>query len=72
MTVPNHSQSVELEAVGRVSVCNLALEVRRQVDDGNGAKRAFLWADTTSNAEGLGDEGKSGIRSYFDACHQTS
>lgn len=50
MTANNHSQSVKLEAVGRVSVCDLALEVRRQVDDSNGAKRAFLRADTTTNA----------------------
>lgn len=67
-----HSQSVELEAVGGVSVRDLALEVRRQVDDGNSAERALLWADTTSNTEGFGNEGKSGVRRYFDTCHQRS
>lgn len=70
MVAPVHSQSVKLEAVGGVSVSDLALEVRRQIDDGDGAERALLRADTTPNAEGLGDEGKSGFRSHFDTCHR--
>lgn len=53
-------------------MCDLALEIRRQVDDGDSAKGALLRADTTSNAEGFGDEGKSGFRSDFDACRQNS
>ena len=46
---------------------DLALEVRRQVDDGNGAKGALLRADTTSYAKGLGDEGKAGVGGHLDA-----
>lgn len=72
MAVPFHSQSVKLEAVGGVTVCDLALEVRGQVDNGDSAERALLRADTTSDAEGLGDKGESGIRGYFDTCHRNS
>jgi hypothetical protein len=61
-----HGQSVELEAVGRVSMGDLALEVRGQVDDGNGAERTFLGANTASNAETLRDEGQTGLRCHFD------
>lgn len=38
-------------------MCRLVLEVRGQLDDVNGFEGALLWADTTSNAERLGDEG---------------
>lgn len=62
-----HGQSVELEAVGRVSVGDLGLEVRGQVDDVDGIKRAFLGADTASDAQSLRDEGNLGRRVYFDA-----
>ena len=58
---------MELEAVGAVSVGNLALEVGRQVDNGDGAEGAFLWADTASDAEALGDEGEFRIWGDFDA-----
>lgn len=52
-----HGQPVELETVGRVAMCHLALEVRGQVDDMDGAKWTFLRADTASDTEALGDEG---------------
>lgn len=55
-----HRQAVELEGVGGISVCDLRLEVGWQVDDVDGAEWALLWADTTSNAQGLGDEGDLG------------
>jgi hypothetical protein len=45
-----HGQSMQLEAVGRVSMRDLSLEVRRQVDDVDGIEWAFLRADTTSYA----------------------
>jgi len=57
---------MKLEAVGRVSVGDLAFEIRRKVDDGNGAKGAFLRTDTTTNAESFGDEGESRFRGHFD------
>ena len=62
-----HRQPVQLEAVGGISVGHLALEVRGQVDDGDGAERALLGTDTTSDAEGLGNEGESGVRRHFNA-----
>lgn len=58
---------MKLEAVGRVTMRDLALEVRRQVDDGNRIEGAFLGADTTTNAETLRDEGDSRIRGHLDA-----
>lgn len=62
-----HGQAVKLEAVGAITVGDLALEVGGQVDDGDGVERALLGADTTTNAEGLGDEGEAGIGSNFNA-----
>jgi len=61
-----HRQSVELEAVGRVAMRDLSLEIGRKVDDGDGVKRAFLRADTTTNAETLRYEGNLGFRRHFD------
>jgi hypothetical protein len=58
---------MELEAIGRVSVGNLRFEVRWQIDDVDRPKRTFLWANTASNAESLGDECNFGFRGYLDA-----
>jgi hypothetical protein len=58
---------MELEAVGRVSVRDLSFQVCRQIDDSNGTEWAFLWANTTTNAETLGDEGEAGVGRDFDA-----
>lgn len=55
-----HRQPVQLETVGRVSMGDLGLEVRGQVDDVDGIKGAFLGADTASNTQSLGDEGDLG------------
>ena len=41
---------MQFETVGRVTMGDLALEVGGQVDDGDGAERAALRADTTTNA----------------------
>jgi hypothetical protein len=60
-------QSVELEAVGRVSVSDLGLQVGGQVDDVDGTERAFLWADTTTDAKTLRDEGDLGFGRDLDA-----
>jgi len=56
---------MELEAVGRVAVGDLGLEVGRQVDNGDCAEGTLLRADTTSYAETLGDEGQTGFGSDF-------
>ena len=60
LTRSGHGQSVELEAVGRVTVGDLRLEVGGQVDDVDGVERTFLWADTATDTETLGDEGNLG------------
>lgn len=41
---------MKFEAVRRVPVCHLGLEVRREVDDIDGVEWTFLWTDTTPNA----------------------
>lgn len=48
---------MKLEAVGRVSVSDLSLEIGRQVDDADSAKWALLWANTTTDAEVLRNKG---------------
>lgn len=58
---------MELEAVGRVTVGDLGLEIGRQVDDVDGVERALLGADTASDTKALRDEGNLGIRRNLDA-----
>lgn len=58
---------MQFEAVGRVAVGDLGLEVGGQVDDVDGVERAFLGANTTTNAEALGDEGNFGLGRDLDA-----
>jgi len=60
LTRSGHGQSVELEAVGRVTVGDLRLEVGGQVDNVDGIERTFLGTDTATNTETLGDEGNLG------------
>lgn len=52
-----HGQTVQLEAVGGVTVCDLALEVGGQVDNLDGVEGALLGADTATDTEALTDEG---------------
>lgn len=61
LTRSGHGQSVELEAVGRVTMSDLRLEVGGQVDDVDGIERTFLGADTATNTETLRDEGDFGL-----------
>ena len=58
---------MQLEAVRRVSVCDLRLQVRRQIDDVDSVKGTFLRADTTSDAQAFANEGNLGVWSDFDA-----
>lgn len=67
LTGAGHGQPVELEAVGRVSMGDLGLEVGGQVDDVDGVEGAFLRANTASDAEALGDEGDFGRVGDFNA-----
>lgn len=52
---------MEFEAVGRVAVSDLSLEIGRQIDNVNGAERTFLGADTTADAEAFGYKGDLGL-----------
>lgn len=47
-------------------MCDLGLEVGWQVDNVDGAEWALLWADTTSYAQRLGNEGDLGLWGDFD------
>lgn len=62
-----HRQTVELEAVGAITVGDLALEVGGQVDDGDGVEGALLGADTATNTQAFGDESDLGGVVDFDA-----
>jgi len=57
---------VKLEAVGRVTVGDLGFQIGGQVDNVNGTEWALLRADTTTNAQLLGDEGDLGLGGHFD------
>lgn len=57
---------MKLEAVGGVPVGDRAIQVGRQVDNVDGAKRAFLGTDTTTNAQTFRDEGDLGFGAHFD------
>lgn len=48
---------MQLEAVGRVTVSDLCLEVGRQIDNVDGTERTFLRTYTATDTEALGDEG---------------
>ena len=57
LTGAGHGKTVQLEAVGGVTVCDLALEVCGQVDNLDGVEGALLGADTASDTQALTDEG---------------
>jgi hypothetical protein len=44
---------MKLEAVGRVSMCDVRLEIGWQIDDIDSSKGTLLWADTTTDAKTL-------------------
>lgn len=67
LTGTGHGQTVKLEAVGGVTVGDLALQVGGQVDNVDGTERTLLGADTTTNAKALGDEGDLRLVGHFDA-----
>ena len=57
---------MQLEAVGRVTVGDLCLEVGGQVDNVDSTEGTFLRADTTTDTEALGNEGDFGLGCHFD------
>lgn len=56
---------MELEAVRRISMGDLTLEVGREVDDGDCAERATLGADTAADAQLFRDESQSRLRGHL-------
>jgi hypothetical protein len=67
LTGTGHGQTVKLEAVGGVTVGDLALQVGGQVDNIDGAERTLLGANTTTDAKALGNEGDLRIGGHFNA-----
>lgn len=57
---------MKLEAICRVSVSDLSLQVRRQVDNIDSSKRTFLGTNTTSYTKPLRDECDSRLWLNFD------
>jgi hypothetical protein len=66
LTGSGHGETMQLEAVGAISVGDLALKVGGQVDNVDRIKRAALWANTTTDTEGLGDKSQLGVWLDFD------
>lgn len=67
LTGARHRQTVKLEAVGGVTVGDLALQVGGQVDNIDSTERTLLGADTTTDAKALGDEGDLRVGGDFNA-----
>jgi hypothetical protein len=65
-------ETMKFEGVGRVTVHDFALEVSGEIDDGDCRKGAFLGADAASDAEALGDEGKSRVWGDFNTSEQSA
>lgn len=63
---------MKLEAVGRVSMRDMRLEIGWQIDDIDSSEWTFLWADTTTNAKTFRDEGDLGCSVHFDTKTATS
>jgi hypothetical protein len=61
-----HRQSVKLEAICGVSMCDLGFKVRRQIDDVDCTEGAFLHADTTSYAKSFRYKGDFRLRRDLD------
>lgn len=51
---------------------DMGFEIGRQIDDIDGIERTFFGTDTTSNAEGFGNESDLRFWGYFDAQTTTS
>ena len=66
LTGAGHRKTVELEAVGRITVGDLGLQVGGQVDDVDSTERTLLGANTTTDTQALGDKGDLGVGSHFD------
>jgi len=58
---------VELEGVGTITMGGIFVEILWKVDDVNGSKGAFLWANATTNAEFFRDVSNLGRRCYLNA-----
>ena len=67
LTGAGHGQTVQLEAVGGVTVGDLALQIGGQVDDVDGTEGTLLGANTATNAKAFGDKGDLRFGGHFNA-----
>lgn len=58
---------MKFEAVGRVAMGDLGLEIGGQIDNIDRTERTLLGADTASNTQVFGNEGDLGLGGYFNA-----
>ena len=63
---PRHGQPVKLEAIRRITMSDLALQIGGKVDDVDGIKRTLLWANTATNAKALRNKGDLRLGGNFD------
>ena len=56
---------MQLEAIGRITMGDLRLQVGRQIDDIDRREWAFLDANTAAYAQVFGDEGNLGVWGDF-------
>mmetsp|Transcript_11127 Transcript_11127/g.24519 ORF Transcript_11127/g.24519 Transcript_11127/m.24519 type:complete len:258 (-) Transcript_11127:387-1160(-) len=61
-----HGKTMQLEAVGSVTMGGIAFQILGKVDNVDCLKRTFFDADTTSNTEWFGEVGNLGLWAYFD------
>ena len=61
-----HGKTMQLEAVGSVTMGGIAFQILGKVDNVDCLKRTFFDSDTTSNTEWFGEVGNLGLWAYFD------
>jgi homoaconitase/3-isopropylmalate dehydratase large subunit len=57
---------MKFERIGRVTMCDLSIEIGGQINDVDSGKGTLLYANTTTNTELFRDEGNLGGRLNFD------
>mmetsp|Transcript_25950 Transcript_25950/g.46796 ORF Transcript_25950/g.46796 Transcript_25950/m.46796 type:complete len:309 (-) Transcript_25950:75-1001(-) len=66
LTRPRHGKTMELEAVGSISMRGVLLQIFGQVDDVDGLEWTFLDADSAADAERLAEVGDLGFGTDLD------
>ena len=62
---PRGRQPMQLKGICRVSMCRFFAQIRRQIDNSNGLKRAFFDTNTTSYAQFFRNEGNFVVWCHF-------